>query len=62
MSRCARQIKKPLIVDGVRVLAKMPKLITEYLIEAESKLAVRYALCVSDESEDRIPMSKCSVL
>ena len=51
-----------MIVDGVRALTKMPKLITEYVIEAESKLAVRYALCVSDESEDRIPMSKCSVL
>ena len=50
------------MVAGVRVLTKVPKLFAKYLVEAVSKIAVRYALCVGDESDDQMLISRCNVL
>ena len=50
------------MVAGVRVLAKVLKLLAEYLVEAKSKVAIKYALCVGDESEDQMLIRRCNVL
>ena len=50
------------MVAGVQVLAKVPKLTAKYLVEAVSKVAVRYALCVGDESEDQTLIRRFNVL
>ena len=62
LSRSPRQIARPLMVAGVQVLAKVPKLTAKYLVEAMSKVAVRYALCVGDESEDQTLIRRFNVL
>ena len=62
LSRSPRQIARPLMVAGVRVQAKVLKLLAEYLVKTESKVAIRYALCVGDESEDQMLIRRCNVL
>ena len=50
------------MVAGVRVLTKVPELFTKYLVEAASKVAVRYVLCVGDDPDDQMLISRCNVL
>ena len=56
-----RQIARPLMVNGVRALIKVPELSTKYLVEAANKVDVRYALCVSDDVDDQMLISRCNV-
>ena len=62
LSRSPKQIARPLMVAGVRVLTKVPELFTKYFVEAASKVAVRYALCVGDDPDDQMLISRCNVL
>ena len=49
------------MVAGVRALMKVPELFIKYLVEAASKVDVRYALCVSDDFDDQMLISRCNV-
>ena len=43
-------------------LTKLPKLVARYLVEAVSKVAVRYSLCVGDDPDDQMLIKRCNVL
>ena len=60
-SMCPKQTARPLVVAGVRALIKVPELSTKYLVEAASKVDVRYASCVSDDVDDQMLISRCNV-
>ena len=57
--RSPKQTAKPLMVSGVRALIKVPELSTKDLVEATNKVYVRYALCVSDDVDDQMLISRC---
>ena len=61
LSVSPKQTVRPLMVAGVRALMKVPELFTDYLVEAASKVDVRYALCVSDDPDDQMLISRCNV-
>ena len=50
------------MVAGLRLLTKVPKLFAKYLVEVVSKIAERYALCVGDDPDDQMLISRCNVL
>ena len=56
-----QQTAKPLMVSGVRALIKVPELSTKDLVEAANKVDVRYALCVSDDVDDQMLISRCDM-
>ena len=60
-SMSPKQTARPLVVAGVRTLIKVPELFTKCLVEAASKVDVRYALCVSDDVDDQMLISRCNV-
>ena len=62
LSRSPKQIARPLIVAGVRVLTKVPKLFAKDLVEAANKTVIRYALCVGDDPDDQMLIRRCNVL
>ena len=62
LSRSPKQIARPLMVAGLRLLTKVPKLFAKYLVEVVNKIAERYALCVGDDPDDQMLISRCNVL
>ena len=61
LSMSPKQTARPLMVAGVRALTKVPELFTKYLVEAAIKVDVRYALCVGDDFDDQMLISRCNV-